>query len=194
MKNILILKPFGPSIIKIEMSPTLVKILNNYADEEIKKSKEKKEIVLDNEIIRKLNWINYIGTIANNWRESESKKTIKDFSLIKTWISRQFKDQFDPVHFYNSGHISGIGYLKTPKLISNSEEDVNDESGRLSLIHGSLNVFCNSIYKIQPKVGDFYFFPSYLMNINYPFTDNDEEIRSIKFSASIDAEEMKLDK
>ena len=37
------------------MSPTLVKILNNYADEEIKKSKEKKEIFLDNEILRKLN-------------------------------------------------------------------------------------------------------------------------------------------
>ena len=43
-----------------------------------------------------------------------------------------------------------------------------------------------STYVIKPKVGDFYFFPNYLMHTVYPFTGSDEERRSISFNALID--------
>ena len=39
---------------------------------------------------------------------------------------------------------------------------------------------------IKPKVGDFYFFPHYLMHTVFPFKDSDEERRSISFNAIID--------
>ena len=41
-------------------------------------------------------------------------------------------------------------------------------------------------FKIKPKVGDFYFFPNYLMHTVYPFKDTKEERRSISFNAKID--------
>ena len=44
----------------------------------------------------------------------------------------------------------------------------------------------NSVFKIKPKVGDFYFFPNYLMHTVYPFKDTNEERRSISFNAYID--------
>ena len=44
----------------------------------------------------------------------------------------------------------------------------------------------NSQFKIVPEVGDFYFFPHYLMHTVYPFTGSDEERRSISFNANID--------
>ena len=44
----------------------------------------------------------------------------------------------------------------------------------------------NSTVRLKPKVGDFYFFPHYLMHNVYPFKDSDEERRSISFNAEID--------
>ena len=45
---------------------------------------------------------------------------------------------------------------------------------------------CKSTFKIEPKVGDFYFFPNYLMHAVYPFSDTDDERRSVSFNAKID--------
>ena len=39
---------------------------------------------------------------------------------------------------------------------------------------------------ITPKVGEFYFFPNYLMHVVYPFLNNKDERRSISFNATID--------
>ena len=44
----------------------------------------------------------------------------------------------------------------------------------------------NSLFKVTPKVGEFYFFPNYLMHTVYPFKDSNEERRSISFNADID--------
>ena len=35
---------------------------------------------------------------------------------------------------------------------------------------------CHSTYNIVPEVGDFYFFPNYLMHTVFPFKDSDEEL------------------
>ena len=43
-----------------------------------------------------------------------------------------------------------------------------------------------STMNILPKVGDFYFFPNYLMHQVFPFKDSKEERRSISFNAMID--------
>ena len=44
----------------------------------------------------------------------------------------------------------------------------------------------NSSIKFKPEVGNFYFFPNYMMHAVYPFTGSDEERRSISFNANID--------
>ena len=45
-----------------------------------------------------------------------------------------------------------------------------------------------STFNIKPEVGDFYFFPNYLMHTVYPFKNSNEERRSISFNANIDDE------
>jgi len=45
-----------------------------------------------------------------------------------------------------------------------------------------------STLDIVPSVGDFYFFPNYLMHTVFPFKDSNEERRSISFNAKIDEE------
>ena len=61
-----------------------------------------------------------------------------------------------------------------------------NRNGRIAFIHGSRQFTSNSKFKIIPKVGDFYFFPNYLMHHVYPFKDSKEERRSISFNAKID--------
>ena len=56
------------------------------------------------------------------------------------------------------------------------------------LIHGSKMFLSHSTFNILPKVGDFYFFPNYLMHTVYPFNGTAEERRSISFNAKIDNE------
>ena len=45
---------------------------------------------------------------------------------------------------------------------------------------------CSSTANMTPKIGDFYLFPNYLMHQVFPFSDTDEERRSISFNAEID--------
>ena len=66
------------------------------------------------------------------------------------------------------------------------QKDKKNRNGNLVLIHGSSQFLSKSILTIQPKVGDFYFFPNYVMHTVYPFADTEEERRSVSFNAYLD--------
>ena len=60
------------------------------------------------------------------------------------------------------------------------------KGGNLQLIHGSKMFMSESVYNVKPVVGAFYLFPNYMMHTVFPFTDNDEERRSVSFNAKVD--------
>ena len=108
--------------------------------------------------------------------------------MIESWVVRQFKNEYNPVHWH-SGRSSGAGFLKVPSNFGNFTQEKSEQSylgGNLNLIHGSKQFSSRSIYQIKPEVGDFYFFPNYLMHTVYPFKGTNEERRSISFNAFID--------
>ena len=118
----------------------------------------------------------------------ELKKKISKFQLINSWIVRQFENEYNPTHWHG-GHISGAGFLKVPETLGKHvQEKQNREyrGGNLQLIHGSRMFLCHSTMNIVPKVGDFYFFPNYLMHTVFPFKNTKDERRSISFNAYID--------
>ena len=110
--------------------------------------------------------------------------------MKSSWIVRQFQNEYNPTHWH-TGHISGAGFLKVPKRFGEHKQKSKQNKymgGNLQLIHGSKMFLCESTLTIKPEVGDFYFFPNYLMHTVYPFTDTEEERRSISFNANIDEE------
>ena len=116
------------------------------------------------------------------------KKKITKFQLVNSWIVRQFENEYNPTHWHG-GHISGAGFLKVPETLGKHvQEKQNREyrGGNLQLIHGSRMFLCHSTMNIVPKVGDFYFFPNYLMHTVFPFKNTKDERRSISFNAYID--------
>ena len=103
---------------------------------------------------------------------------------------RQFENEYNPIHWHG-GHISGAGFLKVPSSLGKHTQEKNSkiyEGGRLQLINGSRMFMSHSTFNIAPKVGDFYFFPNYMMHTVYPFKGTNEERRSISFNAFIDNE------
>ena len=196
------IKPFGPSIFKVSIPPPLIKLINDYVDDVIlnkKKSLEldygnslvgdvTQEFKLDNAFIKSSGWNKFLEVCAAKWIELETEKKITQFKILESWIVRQFENEYNPIHWHG-GHISGAGFLKVPETLGDwkqKKENHNYAGGNLELVHGSLQFTSKSKFEIVPKVGDFYFFPNYLMHTVYPFKNSNEERRSISFNAKID--------
>ena len=197
-----IIKQFGPSILKVKIPEEILNQINNYVDSVITNSELSsrlnygnqlvgdvtQEIKLENNIMQTSGWGNFLGLCVGKWIASELGEKITKFNILESWVVRQFKNEYNPIHWH-SGHISGAGFLKVPKILGKhvqEKENKTYKGGNLQLVHGSRMFLNNSTYTIEPKVGDFYFFPNYMMHVVYPFKNSDEERRSISFNAKID--------
>ena len=196
------LKIFGPAVLKVRIPDEITKKLNDYIDEVVKDKVKSKnlnlgeslagdvtqEFFLENEFAKSCGWLDFIANCTKIFIELNEGKKIKNFNLIRSWVVRQFQNEYNPVHWH-SGHISGAGFLKVPSSFGKYTQDKIDKDykgGNLQLIHGSRMFLCKSTLNIRPIVGDFYFFPNYLMHTVFPFKDSNEERRSISFNANID--------
>ena len=117
--NIRVIRNFGPSVFKVKVPETIITNLNNFTNE-ILASKEKQEkydhgnklvgdvtqeIKLNNEIVKRSGWLNFLSTCVHKWIELETGKKISTFDLKSSWIVRQFENEYNPTHTH-SGHIS----------------------------------------------------------------------------------------
>ena len=195
-----IISPFGPKIAVIKI-PKKIIILINKEVETILKNKEKlkknnysnklvgqvkQEFQLSKNFINK-HLIRFINNSVKTYIKKSSNRNAKKISLKNLWIVRQFKNEYNPIHFH-SGDISGVGYLNIPKNITQGNKKLKT-NGTIDFIHGSKSFLNNSIFNLNPKVGDLILFPNYLMHTAYPFKI-DGERRSFSFNLSIDKKTM----
>ena len=191
-----ILSPFGPKITIIKIPKNIINKINDEVDQilnnkqRLKKSdystklvgQVKQEIKLNSKFIKK-NILNFIGSNVKKYIKKCTKKNAKKINLRNLWVVRQFKNEYNPIHFH-SGNISGVGYLKIPKNITKSRKRLKT-NGTIDFIHGSKSFLNNSLFNHNPKVGDMILFPNYLMHTAYPFKREGER-RSFSFNIDID--------
>mgnify|MGYP001495204577 FL=1 len=188
--------PFGPKIAIIKIPKKIVMKINNEVDNilkdksKIKKSDYSKKLVgeVKQELELSKNFVNkylikFLKINVKNFIKQSSKKNIKDIQLKNLWVVRQFKNEYNPIH-YHSGSISGVGYLKMPKNLNKGKKK-SKTNGTIDFIHGSRSLLNKSIFNHKPKVGDMIIFPNYLMHTAYPF-NVDGERRSFSFNLEID--------
>ena len=196
-----VMRPFGPSILYAKIPEETVNILNKYVEDIIENQKKSNELNhgdnlvghvtqefrIEEEIAKKSGWIDFISNCVKFWISKDLKKDISKLDIRSSWIVRQFQNEYNPTHWH-SGHISGAGFLKIPNTWGEhfQSKNQNYQGGRLQLIHGSRMFLSPSTFNITPNVGDFYFFPNYLMHTVFPFSGTKEERRSISFNAVID--------
>ena len=192
MKNI---KPFGPSIGKTKLSKKFIDVLNKEFD---KKSKFKKidyssklasqinkELKISQKFIKK-NLEKELKNIIIKFLSNEKIKNIKKIQILNLWVVRQFKGEYNPIH-YHEGDLSGVGYLKLPKGMTNNKMVNNKKiktNGTIDFINGQRSFLSKSIYNVVPKIKELIIFPNYLMHTAYPFNIEGER-RSFSFNAKI---------
>ena len=191
-----VLSPFGPKIAIIKIPKKIINLINLEVDsilmdkKKLKKSdyskklvgQVKQEIKLAPKFIEK-NLIKFIGDNVKRYIKKSTNKNVKKISLKNLWVVRQFKNEYNPIHFH-SGNISGVGYLKIPKNITKSRKRLKT-NGTIDFVHGSKSFLNNSLFNHNPRVGDLILFPNFLMHTAYPFKREGER-RSFSFNIDID--------
>tara|TARA_Y100001936_G_scaffold148113_1_gene144557 strand:- start:375 stop:983 length:609 start_codon:yes stop_codon:yes gene_type:complete len=197
-----IISPFGPKIAILKMPNKIIKQINNEVDnilsskEKIKQSDYSKKLVgqvkqefqLSKLFVNKY-LKNFINSSIKKYIKKSSDRNVKKIKFHNLWIVRQFKNEYNPIHFH-SGDISGVGYLKVPNNITKGDKKI-ETHGTIDFIHGSKSFLNNSIFNHKPKVGDLILFPNYLMHTAYPFKI-DGERRSFSFNLSLDKKTMDI--
>ena len=170
MSEILMTRPFGPSIVKTKIPSKILNELNKYVDNTIE-DKEKlvkldhgaqlagdvtQEFILEIEFMKQVGWAEFLGNVAQKYIEMSINKKFSTFKIEHSWIVRQFENEYNPTHWHN-GHISGVGYLKVPDDLGKPRQKNKSTvaNGRLQLIHGSRMFLSNSTFNIKPEVGDY---------------------------------------
>ena len=192
MKN---LKPFGPSIGKTKISKKFLNKLNKEFDTKSKfkkidyssklASQIQKELKISNKFINK-NLISELKINIKKFLKNENIKNIKDIKILNLWVVRQFKGEYNPIH-YHEGDLSGVGYLKLPKGMTRNKMVKNKKiktNGTIDFINGQKGFLSKSIYNVSPKIRDLLIFPNYLMHSVYPF-NIDGERRSFSFNVKV---------
>tara|TARA_E500000178_G_C16924305_1_gene708703 strand:- start:500 stop:1090 length:591 start_codon:yes stop_codon:yes gene_type:complete len=192
MKNI---KPFGPSIGRSKVSKKFIKKLNDEFDLKVKNrlkdyssklaSQIKNEVKLNNTFVNKY----FSKEIKRNIKvflKNEKIENIKEIKILNFWVVRQFKGEYNPIHYHN-GDLSGVGYIKLPKSMTKNRFVKNKKTqtnGTIDFVNGQKNFLSKSIFNVIPKTGDLIIFPNYLMHTAYPFNVSGER-RSFSFNVRI---------
>ncbi len=192
MKNI---KPFGPSIGKTTISNKFFDKLNKEFDNKSNSKKIdyssklasqiKNEIKISNKFIKQ-NLEKELKMKIKKFLSNEKIKNIKEIKILNLWVVRQFKGEYNPIH-YHDGDLSGVGYLKLPKDMINNKMVKNKKlktNGTIDFINGQKGFLSKSIYNVIPKVKELIIFPNYLMHTAYPFNIEGER-RSFSFNIKI---------
>ena len=192
MKNI---KPFGPSIGKARISKKFLDILNKEFDEKSKTKKIdyssklasqiKKELKISDKFTKK--YLDHeLKKNIIKFLSNEKIQEIKEIKILNLWVVRQFKGEYNPIH-YHEGDLSGVGYLKLPKGMTSNKMVKNKKvktNGTIDFINGQRGFLSKSIYNVVPKIRELIIFPNYLMHTAYPFNIEGER-RSFSFNAKI---------
>ena len=197
-----IIKPFGPTLAKVKIPKNIINKINLEVDKIInskkltKKNDYSKRVVgqvyqeirlpdkITNKIIKKF----IIKNISSYVKKSINQK-INNVKIKNFWVVRQFKNEYNPIHFHD-GDISGVGYLKIPKNLTKNKKKIKT-NGTIDFINGQKSFLSNSIHNHVPKVGDMIIFPNYLMHTAYPFLVSGER-RSFSFNLEVDKKISKI--
>ena len=148
-------------------------------------SQIKNEIKISNKFIKQ-NLEKELKINIKKFLSKEGIKNIKQIKILNLWVVRQFKGEYNPIH-YHEGDLSGVGYLKLPKNMINNKMVKNKKlktNGTIDFINGQKGFLSKSIHNVVPKIKELIIFPNYLMHTAYPFNIEGER-RSFSFNVKI---------
>ena len=183
-----LITPFSPLILKAELPTETVNLLNKDCEDIVNNKKEKidwsnqlagrvkEEFHITKDLVKQMSGVfNTITSMFLFPKEEDFQKNKGKFrvGISSGWYVRSFENDFNPVHHHTGCQISCLGFLKLPDDINEywqeEDKDHNAYGGYTDFRHGTIGLSCTNNYKVKPKVGDLYMFPSWLDHQVYPF-------------------------
>jgi hypothetical protein len=183
-----IIRNFGPTIVKTELPQEMIDDLNQDCSDILDSKKEKKdwsddlagrveeEFLISQDVLSKYN--TYIAAVASRLlfpteEEFNLNKDKFQAGVNSGWYVRQYESDYNPRHWHTGCQISCVGYLKLPEDYEETQkiesQDHNPAMGYITFHYGSMLLTNINNMKFEPKVGDFYMFPSWLEHSVNPF-------------------------
>ena len=111
--NFEILKPFGPSILKVTIPEQIILDMNSYVDNLIKNNEKAKELDhgkylagnvtqefrLDVDFMKKIKWAEFLAKSCHKWLMDGHNIEMKKFDIIASWVVKQYKNDYNPISY-----------------------------------------------------------------------------------------------
>jgi len=185
-----LLSPFGPLIGKTELAPELVDRINQYADRHVLDGAGS-EFLLPRDIVfdpSELSLGRQIDSLIRRYLLAIDGIAPRSVTIDAVWVVSQREGTPSPMHFH-TGDISGVLYLKTPKVDREGLEEQKTyisgrQAGYINFLIGGKQKYAKSLVSFKPRVGDFYIFPGWLLHGAEPFRGSGER-RSLAFNTFV---------
>ena len=211
--NITVLQPWTVPIFQMKLPDdilsAMIRITDKIVDDKESKSHGEylagqvdRELIIDKGLLKDDIIDQFIGNAVLELVKQCYRNTARDILIPKLqvmlqsfWIVSQMPNEYNPIHFHTDCQVSGVMYLKVPKMLPQRKEKkrsinglpVNDD-GALQFVGqaGRDLSLCVPNILAQPKVGDLYIFGSQQLHAVYPFRceEGDPERRNVSFNAA----------
>ena len=185
-----LLKPFGPSIGKVEIENNIFQDLLTITDNLLKDPNRvnmghslaghiKEQINIPKSILKDYGLLDFFAFYVDNFLfEQGVEHDENNLTIDQVWLNSMYKHEWNPPHIHN-GTVSTILVLKVP--------DLPLEEGEITFINNSNRMAFeleSGLYNVTPKEKDFFIFPARLTHNVTPFSCEGER-RTISFNATL---------
>ena len=200
IKDVQVVKPFGPLIMLAQLPEGFIKKLNEVVDV-IKDKKDmgtrlagviETESEIPHSMLEEKKVMDIFHALSRGYIEqaylNAGQKDLWNIMDVKTqmqsiWSVSQYENEYNPQHNHAHCQISAVLYLKIPAMKPrNIPNKPKEKDGQIEFTFNSNNdIFTTGSFVARPKPGMCLLFPNTLYHQVYPFQGSGER-RSIAFN------------
>mgnify|MGYP000515883657 CR=1 FL=1 len=204
-----LLRPFGPSILSLELPQHHVDKLIALSDNNENRSNMdsrlagqiKSEPALTIEELDESGFTDIFCAIGLQYVQNELSRNCHfeykpeqhniKVDLQSAWIVSQKENEYNPVHSHSNCQISAVMYLVVPEFTPRGYIGKENIDGCIEFINNTVDSsrLQSGQYLVRPKVGRLLMFPSNLLHTVYPFQGKGER-RSLSFNLNYNLGEV----
>ena len=202
IKNVQVLKPFGPLILLAQLPEGFIQKLNQIVDV-VKDKKDmgsrlagviETESEIPHSMLEEKKVMDIFHALSRSYIEqaylNAGQQDLFNVMDVKTqmqsiWSVSQYENEYNPQHNHSHCQISAVLYLKIPSMKPrNIPNKPKEKDGQIEFTFNSNNdIFTTGSFVARPKPGMCILFPNSLFHQVYPFQGSGER-RSIAFNMS----------
>ena len=200
IKNVQVLKPFGPLILLAQLPEGFIQKLNQIVDV-VKDKKDmgsrlagviETESEIPHSMLEEKKVMDIFHALSRSYIEqaylNAGQQDLFNVMDVKTqmqsiWSVSQYENEYNPQHNHSHCQISAVLYLKIPSMKPrNIPNKPKEKDGQIEFTFNSNNdIFTTGSFVARPKPGMCILFPNSLFHQVYPFQGSGER-RSIAFN------------